>query len=81
MESELIYIFIFLGVLSLINIVATFVVLKTHFEIKERRVYQILFIWFIPIMGAFTTIYINKEDYFHSKHLDKVGNNPGQTYD
>ncbi len=58
-----------------LNIVATIVVLSTHFEEKNRRTMQIVFVWLLPIIGALFAIFINKEDYFENRRLKKVGNN------
>jgi energy-coupling factor transporter transmembrane protein EcfT len=79
MELALIYLLIILGVVVILNFVASYVVWSTYFEVKERRLYQIIFVWFVPLLGAFTVIYINREDSFKGRHLNKVGNNPGQT--
>jgi len=58
----------------LLNIVATYIVFNTYFEIKERRKCQTLFIWLIPIIGAIIAIYINREDDFEEKYKKQIGN-------
>ena len=58
----------------LLNIVATYIVFNACFEIKERRLYQTLFIWLVPFIGAFLAIYTNREDYFEEKNKKKIGN-------
>ena len=76
MESALLYIVITLTVVAIIlNSIATYVVINTYFEIKERRTYQIIFIWLIPFIGSILAIGINREDYFREKHKKQIGNN------
>ena len=75
MENQTIYMVVILsGIIVLLNIIATYIVFNTYFEIKERKLYQTLFIWFIPIFGAILAIYINREDYFEEKHKKQIGN-------
>jgi hypothetical protein len=74
MEIGLIYVIVLLSIFVLLNIVATFVVWNTYFEIKERRTYQTIFIWLVPFIGSFMAIYINREDYFMAKHKRQIGN-------
>jgi len=63
------------SIFLLLNVLATHVMFNTYFEIKGRRVYQILFIWLIPVFGAIFAIYINREDYFEQKTRKKqIGN-------
>jgi len=74
--------YLIIGLLALIiilNSVATYIVCHTYFEIKNRRLYQILLTWLVPFIGALLTIYINKEDYFAHKHQKQVDNNPNIT--
>ncbi|MCX4026809.1 hypothetical protein H0A36_01400 [Endozoicomonas sp. SM1973] len=61
------------------NVYATFVVAKTYFEIKQRRLYQILFIWLVPVIGAALAIYLNLEEYFEQKRSTQIGNSPNIT--
>ena len=76
MESALLYIIIALTVVAVIlNSIATYIVLNTYFEIKERKIYQLLFVWLIPFIGSILAIVINREDYFHEKHKRQIGNN------
>ena len=76
MESALLYIVIALTVVAVIlNSIATYIVLNTYFEIKERKTYQILFVWLIPFIGSILAIAINREDYFREKHKKQIGNN------
>lgn len=79
MELVLIYLLVILGLMIMLNTVATYIVWNTYFEVKERRAYQTVFIWLAPLIGAFMTIYINREDYFTAKHKRQVGNNPNIT--
>ncbi len=80
MESLALYVLIALiGITLLLNIVATYIVCNTYFVIKSRKLYQLIFIWLVPILGSFLCIYINKEDYFAKKHQKQVGNNPNVT--
>ena len=67
------------GILFILNCIATYIVWNTYFEVKERRKYQTLFIWLVPLIGSFMTIYINREDYFAEKNKLKIGNNPNIT--
>ena len=74
-DPGIIIVSIFIVVIILLNIVATFVAINTHFEIKVRRYYQIALIWALPFIGALMVIIINKEDYFHQKSKKQIGNN------
>lgn len=49
------------------NIWATIVVARSPFAIKERKVFQIIFIWCIPIIGASMAIFFNTENKRTSK--------------
>lgn len=76
MESALLSIVIALVVVAvLLNLIATYIVLNTYFEIKERKIYQIFFVWLVPFIGSILAIAINREDYFREKHKKQVGNN------
>lgn len=79
MEMTLIYLLIILSVLFILNSIATCIVWNTHFEVKERRIYQTIFIWLVPIIGASMAIYINREDDFAKKQQPQVGNNSNIT--
>ncbi len=64
-----------LGVsLLVLNLIATYVILNTHFEVKERRLYQLLFAWLLPCVGGLLVIFINLEDYFEERRRKKIGN-------
>ena len=63
-----------------LNVVATYIVLKTYFLIKARRYYQLLFIWLVPIFGGVIAIAINKEDYFENKKQKDPSGGPHSTY-
>jgi hypothetical protein len=77
-ENLALYILIALiGFALLLNIAATYIVFRTYFEVKNRRLYQMIFIWLLPILGSSLCIFINKEDYFAQKNQKQVGNNPG----
>lgn len=67
------------GSLIVFNCVGMYVVFQTYFEVKERRLYQVLFIWLVPFIGATLAIYINREDYFEDRRLKKIGNNSNIT--
>ena len=79
MEMTFIYLLIILSVLFILNSIATYIVWNTHFEVKERRIYQTIFIWLVPIIGASMAIYINREDDFAKKQQPQVGNNSNIT--
>ena len=71
---------VFVSIFLLLNVLATHVVFNTYFEIKERRAYQTLFIWLVPIFGAVFAMYINREDYFEQKARKKqIGNHTSIT--
>ena len=75
MENDAIYFVVALvGLLLLLNIIATYVVFHTFFEVKERKLYQTLFIWCLPFFGGIIAIYLNREDYFEQKHKKQIGN-------
>ena len=80
MENAVLYILIAMAAASLLlNSVATYIVFNTYFEVKRRRLYQTLFIWLLPFVGAMMVIYLNREDYFEQKRLKQIGNNPNIT--
>ncbi len=60
----------------LINSIATYIVFHTYFKVKQRRLYQTLFIWLVPVIGALMAIFLNREDYFVQKRKRQVGNHP-----
>lgn len=75
MDGILIYtITILIVVPLLLNTIATFIVLNTYFIVKNRRLYQLLFIWLVPYIGASMAIYTNREDYFEQKRERQIGN-------
>lgn len=59
-----------------LNTIATYVVFKTSFIVKERRIYQTIFIWLIPFIGSTLAIYLNRQEYFDLKKKDEIGNHP-----
>lgn len=65
--------------LVILNGYASYVVATTYFEIKERRFYQLLFIWLVPLIGALLVIFINREEITIAKPKRKVGNNTSIT--
>lgn len=67
-------IYSFLGFIVLLNVGASYIVCKTYFEVKARKKYQLLFIWFVPFIGAALAIYINRESWFEKERFDKIGN-------
>jgi hypothetical protein len=38
------------------------VIFTTYYEVKERRFYQLIFVWVLPLFGAITVILINREN-------------------
>jgi hypothetical protein len=72
-SSFITYILIF-SPFIILNIYASYVVLTTYFEVKERRFYQLILIWVLPLLGAITVILINREDRLVEKPKRKVGN-------
>ena len=80
MENIILYSVVLLFVLLLLlNVLATIMVLRTHFIVKSRRYYQITFVWLVPIIGALLVIYLKYEDYFNTKKKGQIGNNPNIT--
>ncbi|MCK5262233.1 MAG: hypothetical protein KAJ92_01050 [Gammaproteobacteria bacterium] len=78
MENAVLYILIATAVVVLIlNIAATYVVFNTYFEVKKRRLYQTLFVWLLPFVGALMAIYLNRQDYFEQKRQRQIGNHTG----
>ena len=61
------------------NIVATYIVCHTYFEVKNRKRNQIIFIWLVPILGSALAIYLNREDHFHKIRNNQIGNDPNIT--
>ena len=68
MDNIVIYTLLAFSIIILIsNIIATYVIFNTHFEIKERRIYQSLLVWLVPVIGSALAIYINCENFFNKK--------------
>jgi hypothetical protein len=65
--------------LIILNVIATYVVFNTYFEVKNRRLYQTVFIWLFPFIGSLMAIYLNREDYFAQKRNRQIGNHPDIT--
>ena len=74
----------FFAILALLlltlNVVATFVVVRTEFVVKARKYYQLLFIWLVPILGGVLAIVLNKEDHFHHERKSDPSGGPHSTY-
>lgn len=80
MDAVTIYAIIILIVLPLVlNIIATYIVLNTCFNVKNRRAYQLVVIWLIPFIGSMLAIYTNREDYFEQKRKRQIGNDTAFT--
>ncbi len=75
----LIFVSALLGVVIILNIIATIIVSRTYFLVKERRYYQIIFIWLVPFVGSILAIYLNRQEYFEKQKKDEVGNHPNIT--
>ena len=74
-------VYFFIGIISvlvILNILASYVVMKAYFFVKERRWYQLLVVWLLPLIGAFLMIYIHNEELFKRKR-NTVGNHPNYT--
>jgi amino acid permease len=65
----------------ILNIIASYIVTKTYFEVKNRPFLQHIFIWVVPIIGSFLAIYLNRQDYFYEKFKrpKQIGNNTSIT--
>ncbi len=72
-SSFIAYILIF-SPFIILNIYACYVIFTTYYEVKERRLYQLVFVWLLPLLGAITVIFINREDRLVEKPKRKVGN-------
>jgi len=80
MENIVLYIILIsFALIFMLNVIATIMVLSTYFIVKNRRYYQIAFVWLIPFIGAFMFIYFTYEEYFNPKRKDEIGNNPNIT--
>ena len=53
--------------LLVLNLLAMYIVFRTYFEVKNRRLYQIAVIWLVPFLGAWLVIFINREEFFARK--------------
>ncbi|HKJ76158.1 MAG TPA: hypothetical protein VKA64_03055, partial [Gammaproteobacteria bacterium] len=68
MDDLVFYILLALiGGLVLLNLFATYVVFSSYFQARRRRLYQTLFIWLVPFLGAGLAIYLNWEERFHRR--------------
>ena len=75
MDSPVVYmLLITAGIIFIMNVVATYIVLNTYFKVKERKLFQILFVWIVPFLGAMFAIYINREEQFEKKSKKQIGN-------
>ena len=78
------YIAIFIGLTIIVtwlvlNIRATFIVYNTYFVVKERRMYQMAFIWVLPFVGSILAIYLNKHSFSQQNNKNELGNHPNIT--
>ena len=76
MDFNHLLLWLLLALFTSLNTFASYLVGKTHFELKQRRFYQLLFIWFVPVIGALMVIYFHWEELFNQKSKPQVGNNP-----
>lgn len=77
MENLALYIVVALTILVItLILIATYIVCPTHFDMKNRRSYQIAFTWFFPVIGSLFTIFSNKQDYFAQKQARQPGKHP-----
>ena len=60
--------------LVLLNAYATLILMRTHFEVKNRRKYQVVFVWLVPLVGALMVVYIDSESYIGGGYKHQVGN-------
>lgn len=74
----LILIFVF----ALLNIIATFVIVRRSEIPKKRKVAQIIFVWLIPIVAAVFVIlfYKNEDDDGPKNGKGAIGGGSGQTF-
>jgi len=63
-----------------LNVVATYIVVKTEFIVKARKYYQLLFIWAVPILGGVLAIVLNREDYSNRGRNSDPSGGPHSTY-
>lgn len=40
--------------LIVLNLIASYLILTTYFEVRQRRYYQLIFVWLIPFLSAFS---------------------------
>jgi len=77
MDETAFYILISIGsILLVLNLVATYIVFTTYFEVKQRKYYQLIFVWLIPFVGAVFAIYFNRKEPHLIKFKRKIGNEP-----
>ncbi len=69
------FIIVLVSIIVILNVVASYVLFNTQFDTKERRQFQLIFVWVIPVIGAMMVIYINKEDIIFEKRKKQIGNN------
>ncbi len=62
--------------LIVLNLIASYLILTTYFEVRQARYYQLIFVWLIPFLGAFFAIYFNRTEPYLVKFKRKVGNEP-----
>jgi len=75
MNDYNLYIFIIIfSPIILLNFYACYVIFTTYFEVKERRLYQLIFVWIVPLLGSITVIFINREERLIKKPKRKIGN-------
>ena len=77
MENSALYMIVGMAAFVVIlNSIATYIVFHTYFKVKQRRLYQTLFIWLVPVVGGLFAIFFNREEYFAQKRERQVGNHP-----
>lgn len=50
-----------LAIVLLLNIRASIIVSRATFLVKERKTWQLIFIWCVPILGAILALYFHTE--------------------
>jgi len=74
MDEIAFYILISIGsVLFVFNVIASYIIFTAYFEVKQRKYYQLIFVWLIPFVGVVFAIYFNRNEPRIIKFKKKVG--------
>lgn len=74
MSTEALVYLIIASMFAIPSLIASYLALTGDYIVKERKWYQLVFAWLVPVLGALCVIYFHREDWFRGSRLNRVGN-------